>query len=429
MERQILHVEIGAFAVAVERVANPGLAGRPVLLASVEAPRAVVLCASEEARATGVRRGMPLAQALRRCRSAAVLIPNEPLYRRAASAVSELLGGFSPLLEPTGYGRAFLDLTGTHRLFGPTQDLAARIERDLRQRLRLIPAVGLACNKLVSRMASRLLPASSLCGVFSGSERTFLEPLPAGWLPELEADARRTLAELNMVQVGELGALTLPQLTLAFGAAGRRLYRQARGLDDSPVRPPERIPRVIVDETLAQDSNDEAAVAAALRRLVQRAGRALRARDRATACIRLGLRYSDGVQAAAARRLQRPLTDDFSLWEQTQRLLERAWRRRLRVRYLELICEQLVPADPADLFGPRPDEVRRLELCAALDRLRNKHGESIVQSGTCWAAPRPGAVPMRSRARDAAGDHAQTCPSQSLSAAHDRFIPARRGAP
>jgi DNA polymerase-4 len=372
--------------VAVERIADPRLAGRPVLVAPLGVARALVLSASEEARMAGVRRGMPLAQARRLARDAAVLPPNEPLYRRAARAFSDLLGDFSPLLEPTGYGRVFLDLTGTRRLFGAPQDLAARIERDLRARLRLSVMVGLASNKLVSRMASHLLTPASLCDVFPGSERTFLAPLPVEWLPGLDPGARQALAVLNLTSVGDLTALSLPQLELACGPAAWRLYRQARGVDDSPVRPPERSPAVVVDETLAEDSNDERAAAAVLRALAERAGRALRARGRAAAALRLRLRYSDGVEAARARRPRWPLRDDFSLWEEGRRLLEQTWKRRLRLRYLELRCEGLEPAGAAhDLFGPRPDESRRLDLCAALDHLRLRHGDGIIRAGICWS--------------------------------------------
>jgi len=371
---------------------------------------------------------MLLHQALRRCRDAVVLPPNMPLYRRAARAVSDLMGAFSPLLEPTGYGRAFLDLSGTHRLFGPTQDLAARIERDLRQRLRLSPTVGLASNKLVSRMASRVLPASSLFDVFAGGERPFLEPLPVGWLPELEADTRRALTELNVVRVGELGTLSLSQLTLAFGASGWRLYRQARGLDDSPVRPPENIPRVIAEETLAQDSNDEETVAAVLRLLAERVGRTLRSRRQATAALRLTLHYSDGVPAGCARRPERPLADDFSLWEQAWRLLEHAWKRRSRLRYLELCCEQLVAAEPPrDLFGPRYEEVRRLDLCAALDRLRQRHGEDVVQAGIRWAQK---TTPPRLTPRDSVDARRGTaccCRSHATPGGVARPVPAQGG--
>jgi DNA polymerase-4 len=386
MERQILHVEVGAFAVAVERIVNPRLAGRPVLVARASAPRAPVLSVSDEARAAGARSGMPLPRALRLVRDAAVVPPNLPLYLRATRAFTDLLGGFSPLLETTGYGRVFLDLTGTRRLFGPAQDLAARLEREIRARLRLSPTVGLASNKLVSRMASRVPPPASLCDVFPGSERTFLAPLPAGWLPDLELPTRRALAELNLLSVGDLAALDLPQLSLACGPSAWRLHRQALGVDDSPVRPPERAPAVAVDETLAEDTNDERAAMAVLRELAERAGRLLRQRRRAAAGLRLRLRYSDGVEALRRMAPREPLCDDFSLWEQACRLLEQAWKRRLRLRYLELRAEDLVPAATmADLFGLRPQTGRRLDLCAALDRLRARHGEEIILSGACWA--------------------------------------------
>src|SRR5207245_11454457 len=155
MLRSVLNVDIAAFPIAVERVIDRGLCGRPVLLAPPGSARARVLVVSQEAAREGVRAGMPLPVALRRCPGAAVLHPNEPLYKRATGAVLALLGGYSPLVEPAAPGQTFLDLTGTARLFGAAQDAAARIRREIETRLRLKPTVGLATSKLVSRVAAR----------------------------------------------------------------------------------------------------------------------------------------------------------------------------------------------------------------------------------------------------------------------------------
>ena len=119
MEREIIHIDIAAFAVAVERVVQPALRERPVVVAPIGASRSVVTALSPEAWQAGIRKGMVLAKAVRRCRDVTVLPPNEPLYARASRAILKILQGFSPMLEPSGYGHAYLDLTGTGRLFGP----------------------------------------------------------------------------------------------------------------------------------------------------------------------------------------------------------------------------------------------------------------------------------------------------------------------
>src|SRR6266436_6208003 len=217
MLRSVLNVDIAAFPIAVERVIDRGLRGRPVLLAPPGSARAPVLVVSQEAAREGVRAGMPLPVALRRCPGAAVLHPNEALYKRATGAVLALLGGYSPLVEPVALGQTFLDLTGTSRLFGAAQDVAARIRREIEARLRLKPTVGLGTSKLVSRVAARVIRPDGLCDVFPGGEAPFLAPLPVGVLPEARGDARARLEDLAVTRVRDLLALSLPQIRIALG--------------------------------------------------------------------------------------------------------------------------------------------------------------------------------------------------------------------
>src|SRR5512139_2593296 len=117
VDREIIYLTVTEFPVAVERVIHPELRGRPVVVAPLGAARSVVTALSPEAWNAGIRKGMILAKAMRYCRNAIVLPPNEPLYLRASRAIFKVLGNFSPLLEPSGHGHAYLDVTGTNRLF------------------------------------------------------------------------------------------------------------------------------------------------------------------------------------------------------------------------------------------------------------------------------------------------------------------------
>src|SRR5262245_40313163 len=238
MDRAILHLDIPAFPVAVERVVSPRLRERPVVVAPSSSTRASILVSSLEARRAGVFRGMPLARASRICRDLIVLPPNEPLYRRASDAILKILNGYSPLLEPAGGGHVFLDMTGTTRLFGRAVDSADRIQREVRQRLRLAATLGVASNKLVSRAAARVIRPGRLYDVFPGSEAPFLAPLDVDLLPGVDLPAREILSEVNIGRVRDLAALDIPHLRLLVGQRAWRLYREARGVDPSPVRPP-----------------------------------------------------------------------------------------------------------------------------------------------------------------------------------------------
>jgi len=380
MDRAILHLDIPAFPVAVERVVEPRLRGRPVVVAPSSSTRAPVLVSSLEARAAGVFRGMPLARAVRICRDLTVLTPNPPLYRRASGAILKLLAGYSPLLEPAGGGHVFLDMTGTRRLFGEAADSADRIHREVLLRLRLASTLGVASNKLVSRVAARVIRPERLYDVFPGSEAPFLAPLGVDLLPAVDPPSREVLSEVNVIRVRDLAALELSHLRILLGKRAWRLFREARGIDESPVRPPDAAPLVWEEETLAEDSNEEAIHREALDRLAIRGAARLREMGREAARISVRVRYADGVEAEAAERPARPTASEFLLRERVERLFEKARERRIRIRHLEVALSDLRETPRQLSLFEDPPPRRREDLEAALARIRDRYGIEAVGS-------------------------------------------------
>src|SRR3954464_449120 len=153
--RSVLFIAPPAFCTTSEGLVVPALSSRPLAIAPPAADRATLLALSAEARRAGLVRGMSVRKAQRLCPDLVILPPNPRLYAKASRALHEILRAFAPTIEPRGYGHAFLDLTGTGRLFGPPQDVAARIRQEARERLRLPLSVGVATNKLVSQAAIR----------------------------------------------------------------------------------------------------------------------------------------------------------------------------------------------------------------------------------------------------------------------------------
>ncbi|MBD3868528.1 MAG: DNA polymerase IV [Acidobacteria bacterium] len=375
---QVIHLDVADFAVAVERVVDPGLCNRPVILAP-DADRALVATVSREARREGVRPGMPLREALRRCGGARVVRPNEPLYARAFKAVGEVAGRFSPVLEPVSPGRIYLDVTGTDRLFGPPLDLAARLRRELSARLRLDAAVGVAANKLVSRVAADLTEPDGLLDVRTGDEAPFLAPLRVQRLPGVGAAVGRELDALNIRWVRQLAVMEPAHLDLAFGRFGAVLRQRALGIDPRPVQPPLRKPEVQREETLVEDSNDPAVLRAAFRTLVESAGLELRVRGLTAARMALELRYADSRATARSVRARRPLQQISELWRSAEELLEAALSRRVRVRHLRFRLAGLASRPrQMELFGePSPER----PLTTAMDRIRTRFGETALLHG------------------------------------------------
>ncbi len=186
-ERSIIHIDVAHFAVAVERALDARLRNRPVLIAPAGAARTPVYDMSQEAFASGIRKGMPLASALKRCRDCRVLPLYPARYERAMQTISQYARTYTPVIEPgKGDGHLFLDVTGTSRLFGPPPDVAWRLEKQVNKDFGLAPSWSVAANKLVAKVATRLVKPVGEYIVCPGEEAPFLAPLPLGILPGIE---------------------------------------------------------------------------------------------------------------------------------------------------------------------------------------------------------------------------------------------------
>ncbi len=386
MFRSVLHLDIAAFGIAVERVVEPRLRGRPVVVAPAGTSRSVVVTASLEARPWGIYRGMPLEAARRRCPDLVVLPPNLGLYRRASGSVLDIISRFTPVVEPTPYGGFFLDMTGTHRLFGATQDAGERIRREIERRLRLDPTVGVATNKLLSRVAAKIIRPEGLCDVFPGSEARFLAPLEVGLLPRLGPAARRQLEELNLRIVREVSAVPLPDLMMVFGSRGRALHRHARGIDETPVRTVERSPAVIEEELLEEDSNDRGVLHAAIRRMVEKGTGRMRRLGVMAGEITLRIRYADSVEASRSRPLAGLPPIEERIFRLARRLFEKICVRRVRVRHLEIRFRSLRrPPRQLELYGEAREQRREFSLARTVDSIRTRFGPGAV-SGAIYSS-------------------------------------------
>ncbi len=379
MEREIIHVDIAAFSVAVERVVHPELRGRPVLVAPVGPSRSMVTALSQEAWQAGIRKGMVLAKAVKYCREAVVLPPNEPLYARASRAIFKILQDFSPVLEPSGYGHAYMDVTGTDRLFGPPRDTARRAQEEIRRRLRLDASLGVASNKMVSKIASVVTKPVGLQDVPHGDEPSFLSPLPVSLLPGVGPETREQLGDLNIRIIRDIAVMKIEHLTLAFGRLGFVLRQRALGIDNTPVYPRLAAPAVDQEKVLPEDSNDYELLKGLVFELCERAGEKLRAEKQRAGRIELRVRYSDYREDGGREKLVAPVQSTAALYARAEPLLERVLTRRTRVRSVCLrLTELSYGSVQLELFtDPKPEKQARLE--SALDALRRRYGASVLK--------------------------------------------------
>ena len=390
MNRSIIHLNVADFAVAVERAVDRRLQERPVIIAPEGAVRAVVYDMSNEAYLAGIRKGMALQRAVRLCKNVRILPPHPHRYEQAMRDVLERALPYSPLIE-TGEddGHLFMDATGTGRLFGPSRDVAWRLRRQIKTDLGLDPIWSVAPNKLVAKVATRLVKPDGEYIVSAGEEKSLLAPLPVHLVPGVERNDLLRLREFNLTHVFQVAALSLDQLEIPFGARAQLLYEAVRGIDPSPVLPiGQKPPQVIADHEFGTDTNDVHTLESILYRLVEQVGDRLRRRRRAARRIAIVLDYSDGMRRARQVAARPATANDLTLFELARRALQLAWMRRVRIRHLRLICDRLIfPPAQLELFAAdQKADQKRSGLISAIDTVRQRFGHEAVRFGRTLAA-------------------------------------------
>ncbi len=398
MERTILHLAVDSFPIQAERLRCPKLAGRPVALVPGGSPRPRVILPSREARDAGVMPGTPLVHARRLCADLVALPFDRDFYGGIGESIFQRLGPFAPVVEPggaagagAGSGRFFLDLTGVARSHPEARDRAVRAGRDVEEFFRLHPTLGVAGNKLVSRVAARVVaPDGDLLDVSTGSEASFLAPLAVDMLPAARRPHTAALLDLLSVRtVRDVQALSLAHLTRALGGEGSRLWSESRGVDPTPVRAPDARPRVVAEETLARETNDARALSAHAARLAVELSAGLRARREGARGISLGVEYADGYLDQARQSFGEPLRGSAAVGAAVAALLTRAVKRRVRVRRLRLSAwgiaaegRQLSLWDGDAAAAGVGAAARGSSLESAIDRARQRFGAEALVPAT-----------------------------------------------
>jgi len=381
MARQIMHIDLDAFFVSVEQVANPELKGKPVVVGGRPDRRGVVASASYEARAFGLHAGMPLTTAAKLCPRATFIEGSFPKYRAASQKFMAILADFSPYLEPVSLDEAYLDVTGFESIYGSIHQMAVAIKKRIKAELGLGASVGIASCKVVAKVASELSKPDGLLEVAAGQERSFLSPLPVTRLPGIGNKTERILNGLGINTIGNLSIMPLTTLKTHFGASGELLWRYSRGIDDRKVEPPAEAKSISRETTFGQDTRDRPRLKATLRYLSERVGSQLRQRGKQARCVILKLRYADFTTITRHHTLRQASDSDQTIFDTGVELLNQALsQEKQKVRLIGIgvssLTEPAKQLDMLDLSAPRLERLNK-----AIDRIRQKYGFTAIQTG------------------------------------------------
>lgn len=378
--KHILHIDLDAFFVSVERVLNPFLRGKPVVVGGDPDSRGVVACASYEARCYGLKAGMPLVVAHRLCPHAIFLVGSFYRYRDASARFQDILAEFTPDIEPLGLDEAYLDLSGFEPLYGPVRETTLRIKKRIEEELGLTASVGIASVKSVAKVASDLSKPDGLVEVLPGEERLFLAPLPISKLPCVGTKAESVLKGLGITTIGELSRLPLSFLKQTFGIQGEVIYRYAQGIDSrgvKPLAPPKSISR---ETTFSEDTSDRVFLSAILHYLSERVGVELRSQGKQAKRVTLKLRYADFESIARSSTLNEGIDADRIIFKVGHSLLDKGLEQRpIPVRLIGIGVSNLVEGRQLSMLDPWTEIVESLS--GAIDRIRGKYGFTAIEVG------------------------------------------------
>jgi len=384
MQRHIIHIHIPAFSISLERVNRPELRKRPVVLALPHSERAIILSVSPEARQEGIFRGMALGRAMKFCPDLTVLPPNPGLTEKGCRLLARAAAQYTPLWEPSRPGHVYMDVTGTDRLWGRAKDAASRIRREIRDRLSLSGTIGVAGNKMVSSIASRLMPAQDVVDVDHGRESSFMAPLRVDYLPGIGYVQQRILMEeLNISLVREIATLDTYDLKLIFGRQAWVIHQRALGIDPTPVHSPVSKPSVSESITLSNDENDDHRLLGFLFSLVEKCSQRLRTRGLIPGKAGLAIRYADQMEVIRRTSLSQVNIHGLDLYGAMERLFFKACQRRTSVRFMRVWFWDLsFPLPQLSLFpSTSPDKDKKGRVTLALDRIRERYGDEAVRFG------------------------------------------------
>lgn len=387
--RSLVHWDGDRFFASIEQAADQRLRHRPVV---VGAPRrGIVLSASSEARQFGIRPGMPVRRARRTCPAVVVIPSHFELYEQFFQQILNLCEEATPLVEPVTVGAAYLDLTGTRILHG--QDAAPVVDRlrdTVRRWLRVSFSAGIASNKTVARIASRMRKPAGQMIVPPGQEATFLAPLPVGWLEGIGAETRETLELAGVRALGALARAPLDALQLALGRQALRWQRRAQGVDEEPVRPRSaNAPRWREITEFPEEAWDEPLILATLRSMLERLMARVRQENVEARRLTLLLRYTDREESAHSFTLAHPTDLEADFEPSLAALLRAAWKRRVRLRAVFLSAGKIYrPSAQLSLFAePKRESGALRRLAVTMDSLRRKYGETVIRRGLAEPAP------------------------------------------
>jgi DNA polymerase-4 len=378
MDRNILHLDLDAFFVAVERKKNRELHGRPLIIGG-SSRRGVVAACSYETRKYGVHSAMPMYLALQLCPDATVISGDMEAYSKASHEVTEIISDAAPLYEKSSIDEFYIDASGMDKFFGAFK-WAIGLQKRIQKESGLPISMAMSVNKLVSKVATGEYKPNGTKQVPAGDERNFLAPLSIDKIPMIGKQTSSFLYDMGVRTVATLREMPVALLISAFGKNGISLWNKANGIDESPVVSYSEQKSISTESTFENDTIDVKKMKSILIAMVEKVAFQLREQKKLASCITVKIRYSNFD--TETKQVHVPYTSsDHVILRVVQELFEKLYNRRMLIRLVGVRLSSLVYGNQQiSLFDDTEEDINLYE---AMDFIKHKHGvEKLIRATT-----------------------------------------------
>lgn len=374
MSRSIIHIDLDTFFVSCERLLDPKLNGKPVLVGGIS-DRGVVAACSYEAREYGIHSAMPMKMARQLCPHAIVIQGNSSIYSKYSEMVTEIIKEKSPLYEKNSIDEFYIDVTGMDKFFG-----CYKWGKELREKIiketRLPISFGLSTSKTVAKVGTGQAKPNNHIHVPLGQEKDFLAPLSIKKIPMVGDQTYRLLRSMGIEQIKTVQEMPVELLEKVLGKNGITLWRKANGIDNSPVIPFHDRKSISSSLTFEKDTTNVRDLKDILTTMAEKLSYYLRMGNRLTACVAVTVRYSD-FDTHSKQKMIPYTANDHTIIKTVMELFDELYNRRVLVRLVGVRLSHLVQGGyQINLFE---DTTEMIKLYQAMDKVRKRFGQDAIK--------------------------------------------------
>jgi DNA polymerase-4 len=373
MDRQVIHMDLDSFFVSVERRNNPALIGKPVLVGG-SSDRGVVASCSYEARTYGIHSAMPMRTAKQLCPDAIVVRGDHEQYSMYSNMVTDIIKEDVPVYEKSSIDEFYIDLTGMDKFFG-CYKLATELRQKITRETNLPISFALSTNKTVSKVGTGQAKPNGQKEIPVGTEKEFLAPLSIRKIPMVGEKTYQLLRGMGIEKIKTVQDMPAQVMQQVLGDNGLSIWKKANGIDLSPVEQYSERKSISTECTFEKDTIDVDHLKRVLISMTEKLTFQLRAEEKLTACVTVKIRYSDFNTYTMQARIPYTALDNV-LIEKVKELFAKLYEKRMLIRLIGVRFSHLIQGTyQFDLFNDTSEQV---ELYKAMDKLRQRFGESAV---------------------------------------------------